>query len=412
MILELVNSILSALVLKPSLLNGSGLTQDDFPPGRSRETFVNISSMWEGSQPDEIDPILMGSKLGGDSPHTFVASLTDGAVKLESEFFNGRVAELRKEAITRRVLSNIERQAKSGELDLGEVRRDLEEYDRLAAGANAESIARFTMPGLLPDVIQVIENGRRGEHLGFELRDFPRLTRALNGLREIAVLAAEPKVGKTTLALQIASNVADTGAAVIYYDFENGPFSLLIREFCRKYRVAYWEELFNKDQPWDPVIEKLNRFYTDRKNMAIVTERRITIETIRSQVRELRAISGQEKALIVIDSLQKLPMRLEERRAGVDFWLRGFEELKSQDPNLAIILVSELSRGGLPKESGDIEYTGHFLLKLTMGNSDTDHGEPPRHLSLDYARDVQAGQKVGTYECNFSYWEFTETRFL
>ena len=411
MIPELVNCILSALVLKPSLLNGSGLIQDDFPPGRSRETFVCISSMWEESQPNEIDPVLLGSKLGGDSPHTFVASLTDGALKLESEFFNGRVAELRKEAITRRVLGEIERQAKAGVICLAEVRRDLEEYDRLAAGANTESVARFTVPGLLPGVIGVIENGRRGEYMGFVLRDFPRLTRALNGLREITVLAAEAKAGKTTLALQVASNVVDTGAAVIYYDFENGPFSLLIREFCRKYRVAYWEELFNKDQPWEPILEKLNTFYADRKNMAIVTDRKITIEMIRSQIRELRAISGQDKALIVIDSLQKLPMRLEERRAGVDFWLRGFEELNSQDPNLAIFLVSELSRGGLPKESGDIEYTGHFLLKLTMGNSDTDHGEPSRHLSLEYARDVQAGQKVGTYECNFSYWEFTETLF-
>jgi hypothetical protein len=406
---ELVNSILGALILKPSLLNGSGLTQDDFPPGRSRETFVNISSMWEGTQPNEIDPVLLGSKLGGDNPNTFVALLTDGALKLESEVFNGRIAELRKEAITRRVLGEIERQAKAGLLCLGEVRRDLEEYDRLAAEADAESIARFTVPGLLPDVIRVIENGRRGEYLGFELRDFPRLTRALNGLREIAVVAAVPKAGKTTLALQIASNVADTGAAVIYYDFENGPFSLLIREFCRKYRVAYWEELFNKDQPWEPILEKLNRFYTDRKNMAIITDRKITIDMIRSQVRELRTISGQDKALIVIDSLQKLPMRLEERRAGVDFWLRGFEELKSQDPNLAIILVSELSRDGLPKESGDIEYMGHFLLRLTADNSDADRGEPIRHLFLEYARDVEAGRAVGTYGCNFSLWEFTES---
>ena len=406
MIPELVNCILSALVLKPSLLNGSGLIQDDFPPGRSRETFVCISSMWEESQPNEIDPVLLGSKLGGDSPHTFVASLTDGALKLESEFFNGRVAELRKEAITRRVLGEIERQAKAGVICLAEVRRDLEEYDRLAAGANTESVARVTVPGLLPDVIGVIENGRRGEYLGFVLRNFPRLTRALNGLREITVLAAEAKAGKTTLALQVASNVADTGAAVIYYDFENGPFSLLIREFCRKYRVPYWEELFNKDQPWEPIIEKLNRFYLDRKNMAIVTDRKITIETIRSQVRELRAISGQDKALIVIDSLQKLPMKnLRERRAAVDLWLRGFEELKSQDPNLAIILISELSReGGKPKESGDIEYTGHFLLKIKVDNSE-------RHLFLEYARDVEAGRDVGTYRCNFSFWEFTETAF-
>jgi len=405
MIPELVSGILGALILKPSLLNGSGLTQDDFPAGRSRETFVNISSMWEASQPDEIDAILLASKVDGDNPQAFVASLTDGALRLEPEVFNDRVAELRKEAITRRVLGNIERQAKIGVLCLDEVRRDLEEYDRIAAGANAESIARFTVPGLLPDVIQVIENGRRGEHLGIELRDFPRLTRALNGLREIVVIVAEPKVGKTTLVLQIASNVADTGAAVIYFDFENGPVSLLIREFCRKHRVAYWD-LFNKGEPWGPILEKLNAFYEARKNMAFIADRKITIETIRSQVNELRAISGQDKALVVIDSLQKLPMKLEERRAGVDFWLRGFEELKSQDPNLAIILISELSREGKAKESGDIEYTGHFQLKLTA------QGGSKRQLKLEYARDVEADRDVGTYEGNFKFWEFTETSFL
>jgi KaiC/GvpD/RAD55 family RecA-like ATPase len=279
--------------------------------------------------------------------------------------------------------------------------------EKIQPMAAAGSITRFTVPSLLPDAVQAIESGRRGACRGLSMKDFPRLTRALDGLREIVVIVAVPKAGKTTVVLQMGSNVADTGAAVIYYDFENGPLSLLAREFCRKYRVDYWEELFNKDSRWEPILEKLNLFQADRKNLAFVSDRKLTLDTIRTQIREMRAVTNQEKVLIVVDSLQKLPMRLDERRAGVDTWLGGFEELNSQDPNLTILLVSELSREGLPKESSGIEYAAHFLLRLRNGEK----GDEPRRLYLEYARDVQASREVGTYECDFRYWEFKETTF-
>jgi len=118
--------------------------------------------------------------------------------------------------------------------------------------------------------------------------------------------------------------------------------------------------------------------------------------------------------LITIDSLQKLPMEnLRERRAAVDIWLRNFEELKAEDPYLTILLISELSREGQkPKESGDIEYTGHFLLRLESNQNEEEirksgYDDNIRMLWIEHARDVATGGNI-KYQANFRYWRFKE----
>lgn len=106
---------------------------------------------------------------------------------------------------------------------------------------------------------------------------------------------------------------------------------------------------------------------------------------------------------------------LKERRATIDRWLRDFEALKAKDPYLTIILVSELSRDKQqPKESGDIEYTAHFQLRLKK-NKERGKPEDPepeddfkRILFLELARDVESGKKIAQYDVDFQRWKFTE----
>lgn len=104
---------------------------------------------------------------------------------------------------------------------------------------------------------------------------------------------------------------------------------------------------------------------------------------------------------------------LRERRAAVDLWLRNFEELKAEDPYLTILLVSELSREGQkPKESGDIEYTGHFLLRLEKNQTEEEirklgFDDNIRKLWIEYARDVATGNPI-KYQADFSHWKFNE----
>ena len=270
-------------------------------------------------------------------------------------------------------------------------------------------IENFTIGSNAKDLEKFLKKKRSGDLMGHRIKSFPRLTSALMGFREIIVLSAKPKIGKSTFALQIESEIADLGVGIIHYDFENGRYNLMMREACRRFNIDYRKELLNDTWPGlDSMIKKVE----DIKNFAIITERGLTIDKIRAHIFEMRNKTGNEDVLITIDSLQKLPMdNLRERRSSIDFWLRNFEEL-NEDPYLTILLISEVSRESQkPKESGDIEYTGHFLLRLENNQEENDirgRGDfGTRDLWIEYARDTARAGPI-RYQANFNYWKFAE----
>ena len=61
-----------------------------------------------------------------------------------------------------------------------------------------EAIEKFTISSWADSFTEYIEKRRANEIWGHKIKGFPRLTSALMGLREITILAAKPKIGKTT----------------------------------------------------------------------------------------------------------------------------------------------------------------------------------------------------------------------
>ena len=139
----------------------------------------------------------------------------------------------------------------------------------------------------------------------------------------------------------------------------------------------------------------------------------MSIEKIKRDIDQLRKKNKVERVLIVIDSLQKLPLEsLKDRRASIDDWLRKIEKLNANDPDLVFLLISELSREGQkPKESGDIEYSAHFLLKLDTALTENEierfGDDGIRELKIEYTRDVRSGIQI-KYKVDFNFWRFEE----
>jgi KaiC/GvpD/RAD55 family RecA-like ATPase len=233
------------------------------------------------------------------------------------------------------------------------------------------------------------------------------------GIREITVLAAKPKTGKSTLALQIASDLYSQGIPILYFDFENGAFNLMGREVARMGNLTFGE-IFSTRGEYSAFADGGILRLKEYDNFSIITDRKLTIDKIRSHIRQAKTKSGRPEVFMVIDSLQKLPMEnLRERRAAIDFWLRGFEEIKSEEPEVSILLISEISRdGGKPKESGDIEYTGHFILRLETNKTEDELKNGPddgiRKLCIESARDIETPKMPLAYSVDFCHWRFTE----
>jgi hypothetical protein len=216
---ELESAVLGALVLRPSLLESCDLRASDFTSGRNRQAFITITEFWEEGRPAEIDAILLGERIGGNSPHTFITGLLTGSIKLEPERFCDRVAELRKRSLTAKIELTIERQAKSGELDLAEIRPDLDEYDSL----EERSL----------DLTKVLITGAEMQALDIKMEC---TIDKLVPCRSLVLLHGPGGLAKTWLALCMSKAVsigtpflglATKQRFVIYVDYEN-PWPMLI----------------------------------------------------------------------------------------------------------------------------------------------------------------------------------------
>lgn len=202
--------------------------------------------------------------------------------------------------------------------------------------------------GLVP-VSEMVKDGLPPKPSGFPLRSLPVLSQKSGGVMGVWAVGGEPGVGKSTLAWQIALDVGYMGVPAIVYDFENG-FPVL---------MDHTREIFGGNL--DKIREATKNIYVR--------------DSIRSLDSDLARVSPP--ALVVVDSIQKLPGSVEHRRTSLDRWIHRLEYLKKR--GYTVLLVSEIGRAsygsdayiGAYKETGEIEYSADFGLQLLEGAQDT-----------------------------------------
>ena len=243
---------------------------------------------------------------------------------------------------------------------------------------------------------------------------YPELDRALGGgfaVPSIVVLGAKPKCGKSTIIATIADNVVAAGGYAYILDLENGLDRFVRRLMCRRARID--PEVLSRDsfippEPWK-ITEKMvlespfgRRFFVD-------DQRRIASRSLEKNIAELSERAKREGVpfLVVLDSLQKLPMEnLSDRRAGIDRWMRWLEGIRDAY-RATVILTSELKRPQQGqeyktnevslKESGDIEYTADVVLSLDRHVRDDEYAAedgalaPPATMRIVFNRDGRTG---------------------
>jgi KaiC/GvpD/RAD55 family RecA-like ATPase len=265
---------------------------------------------------------------------------------------------------------------------------------------------------------------KKGRELAGLSTGFRKLDEALDGIRGINIMGGQPKAGKSCFFMQISTEMARRKTPVIYYDFENGREKIYTRTLCRLSRVAEREL---KEGCLDPsAARRLEEAQVELTELLpffrVVTDRKLSPEIMRRQIDFLQHETRKEYALLVVDSLHKLPFRnLSERRTGIDEWLRHMEAIRDEQ-NVTFLVVSELSRGeggrydqrpdlGSFKESGDIEYSADNALILVPSTDPLKTTDPletrKSALWLVASRENNPGA-VGEYVLDYPYWGFRE----
>lgn len=252
---------------------------------------------------------------------------------------------------------------------------------------------------------------------------FPQFDQALEGIHGINIIGGAPKAGKSCFAIQIATEMARRKVPVLYYDFENGRQKIYQRTLSRLSRLTIHAIKMGVVEGVSEV--DFERVCQDFQEMLVffrvINDRKLNPDIMRRHIDFIRHETRSEYAVVVIDSLHKLPFKdFTEQRSGIDAWLRQLEAMRDE-LHVSFLIISELSRGnserytdmphmGVFKGSGDIEYSADNALVLSpdWDPLDSASGQQRQNkLWLVASREHTPGL-VGRYALDYPYWGFVE----
>lgn len=231
-----------------------------------------------------------------------------------------------------------------------------------------------------------------------------RLDGALNGLGEglLHLLAGPPGMGKTTLALQIATHVARE-MPVVFITFENSPENLTLKALCARAGVNP-QEVQRGWADLGRLMEAAVAWHENAGRLALIEgSSQLTLAQVRAHA--LRAIRRHQatQCLLVVDYLQLWAKVSEELRSvalvreRVEVLGGALRELAMRLRSPVLALASQNRAQGnygngkgsaaldSLKESGDLEYAADVVLFLTEAPDRTCCG-PARAVDLTVAK--------------------------
>ena len=221
--------------------------------------------------------------------------------------------------------------------------------------------------------IEEIEN--RGTGLSGLPTYFTDLDNYLSGLQEgnLAVIASRPSMGKSSLALNIGTNVAKEGKVVAFFSLEMTKEELVQRVLFSEAKVTSGDARKGQLGPekWSRVVEAASKV----NNLPLYFDDApvITVTDIRAKSRRLK--SAKNLDLIIVDYLQLMQSSSRDnRQQEIAEISRNLKNL-ARELKVPIIALSQLNRAaearedkrprlGDLRESGAIEQDADIVMML------------------------------------------------
>lgn len=345
-------AVLGAIVVEPEVIHRvvDLVRPEDFYQESHRLIYETMLRLDDSGTP--IDVITLAAALrqagyleraGGAS---YIAALADVVpTTAHTEHYARLVAE---KALLRTLI-----QVATRIRDLGyEAETDphylLSEAERLILGLTQDrSSAVFTpIRAVVELALRHIEEVYKaeGEILGLPT-EFTDLDRLLSGLwpQDLIILASRPSMGKTSLALSIALNVAKKGVPVGFFSLEMSKEQLVQRLLAAEARVDHRQLRTARleDEDWQKLTEAASR--VSAAPIFIDDTPAPTVREMRAKAKRLKAERGL--GLLIIDYLQLMqPTRRAENRqqeiAEISRALKGL----AKELNIPVLALSQLSR--------------------------------------------------------------------
>ncbi len=399
--LDAERALLGSILLDNSALNFAQeiLNIEDFYSQAHRHAFEKMSELSERGRvidlvtlSEELAKAGLLEKSGGAA---YLAALTDG-VPIGTMAGMAEYCRIVKEKSTiRRLITaseNVISNCLAGTED-SEKLIDLAQSAVFEIGEKREQTGFTTVRDIvkssLDQINKMFERGQRITGVATGLEDLDNMTSGLQP-SDLIVIAARPSLGKTALALNIASHAAmQDGKVVGMFSLEMSKESLVTRLLCSEARIDSHKLRtgFASKEDWNRITPALGRlseaqFYIDDTPA-------LSIMQIRAKARRMKAEKGLD--LLIVDYLQLIagPSKSENRTQEVAYISRNLKSI-AKELKVPVIALSQLSRapeqrtgaGQRPqlsdlRESGSIEQDADVVIFIFREKKQVEKGEEP-----------------------------------
>jgi len=348
------------------------INADDFYHNNHKHIFEAMIELFNNQEP--IDIITLSNRLeerklikeiGG---RTYLAQLSNTVATAANTVYYANL--IQKKATLRRLqisASEIMDMSFEEEREIDEI---LDQAEKKIFGVSRKYLKNsfLGIDSLLTEAFERIDElHKKSGNLRGLSTGFYDLDNLLAGLQksDLLILAARPSVGKTSLALDIARQVAiKNKAGVGIFSLEMGKEQLVDRMLCAQANVNLWKmrtgNLSDKEEDNDftKIAEAMG--YLSEAPIYIDDSPNVSVMEIRAKCRRLQSEKGL--GLIVIDYLQLMEGRgkhSDNRVQEISEISRGLKGI-ARELNIPVLALAQLSRAAEQQTGASIPRLSHL----------------------------------------------------
>lgn len=347
-------AVLGAILVSPVCMNRivEHLKPESFYKPAHRYIYEAMLQLYNSGQDTKIDIVSvsdtlnMNQKLELVGGRAFINDLSYKTITTTNVEYYSKIIQ---EKAIKRSLINAGAEIINTGYDMSPVEESLEEAEKLIFDIASQKAAKsmVSIKDLIYETYQKLEerSKNKGKLTGVAT-GFYDLDTITNGLQksDLIILAARPAMGKTSLALNIAQNIAlRENKPVAIFSLEMSHEQLAQRMMCSEAEVDAQRtktgDLNPKD--WEKLAAAGDKF--TQTKIYIDDTAGVTITDLRAKCRRL-AMAEKDLGLIVIDYLQLIEgTGREDRLQQISSISRGLKIL-AKELDVPIIALSQLSR--------------------------------------------------------------------
>jgi replicative DNA helicase len=378
--------------------------KDDFFSENHRVAFEKMLALAENNRTvdlvtlsEELSKEGLTEKAGGAA---YLASLTDGVPVGTTASVNEYARIVKEKSIIRRLINasnNVVTRCLEGTddpqtlIDLAQSQVfEIAEEKVISGFLGVNDIVKSSFG----TIEKLLERGRLATGVETGFLELDRMTSGLQP-SELIVVAGRPSLGKTALALNIASHAATRlGKSVGMFSLEMSKESLVIRMLCSEASIdshRFRGGFLDHAKDWPRITRALGRLA--QAPLYIEDTPALSIMQIRAKARRLKAEKGLD--LLIVDYLQLVTGhgRFENRTQEVSYISRGLKGI-AKELKVPVLALSQLSRapeqrpGQRPqlsdlRESGSIEQDADVVIFIYRDRRTKEDEEPPEEPGVE-----------------------------